>query len=296
MPPCDEKYHLWTDILFRVSILVLMDAALRQIIHNKNIHSISQFQSLFWWMSPCDPTTAVDVGSGVILFQSLFWWMPPCDNTSANETNWVQSVSILVLMDAALRHVWSPYWSLVSSKPFQSLFWWMPPCDLTGTVYRQYSFDCFNPCFDGCRPATSKHRIWFFSVFQFQSLFWWMPPCDSYIMNTPHHINPVSILVLMDAALRRDLGKTLAHSDDSFNPCFDGCRPATTPYEQKEDYQVAFQSLFWWMPPCDWAWSGGTVQCWTVSILVLMDAALRHHAPAARFRHTLVSCQLSIVG
>ena len=42
----------------------------------------------------------------------------------------------------------------------------------------------------------------------------------------------VSILVLMDAALR--LIKTCLEwkRDMSFNPCFDGCRPATSHYIQ----------------------------------------------------------------
>jgi len=37
----------------------------------------------------------------------------------------------------------------------------------------------------------------------------------------------VSILVLVDAALRQDHIFTLSASHKGFNPCFSGCRPAT---------------------------------------------------------------------
>ena len=37
----------------------------------------------------------------------------------------------------------------------------------------------------------------------------------------------VSILVLMDAALRRRCLTRMSKQWKSFNPCFDGCRPAT---------------------------------------------------------------------
>ena len=64
----------------------------------------------------------------------------------------------------------------------------------------------------------------------------------------------VSILVLMDAALRRSPYQKRDYYQDSFNPCFDGCRPAT----------VQLRSLH--------------IQQGWVSILVLMDAALRLNA------------------
>ena len=63
----------------------------------------------------------------------------------------------------------------------------------------------------------------------------------------------VSILVLMDAALRQKDRCKAETLDCCFNPCFDGCRPAT-PLRG----EVRQSSL-------------------TVSILVLMDAALRPH-------------------
>ena len=61
----------------------------------------------------------------------------------------------------------------------------------------------------------------------------------------------VSILVLMDAALRQTPSGGYHAYFESFNPCFDGCRPAT----QFELFVSRVVNI--------------------VSILVLMDAALR---------------------
>ena len=55
----------------------------------------------------------------------------------------------------------------------------------------------------------------------------------------------------MDAALRRDTSRTRADRSFRFNPCFDGCRPAT-----RQLIEERLEEL-------------------KVSILVLMDAALR---------------------
>ena len=125
--------------------------------------------------------------------------MPPCDVTvqRAQEIGLCQPVSILVLMDAALRHVT------------------ISDCAAT--------YSGFNPCFNGCRPATAWYRIR-------QVLF-----------------QDVSILVLMDAALRLSGSLALPPSIQSFNPCFNGCRPATS-YSRlllpTVRAQSRFQSLF----------------------------------------------------
>ena len=67
--------------------------------------------------------------------------------------------------------------------------------------------------------------------------------------NLHHHF--VSILVLVDAALRHCSGSNTVTGDIGFNPCFSGCRPATT---------------LWGVCGCEDNY---------VSILVLVDAALR---------------------
>ena len=70
------------------------------------------------------------------------------------------------------------------------------------------------------------------------------------LLNQGHTL--VSILVLVDAALRHCLNGHVEKIARSFNPCFSGCRPATR------------LSL-----------ARGVRSC-RVSILVLVDAALRH--------------------
>ena len=60
----------------------------------------------------------------------------------------------------------------------------------------------------------------------------------------PNTIVYVSILVLVDAALRREGTANILEDVDSFNPCFDGCRPATHSLTQIRNHNVVFQSLF----------------------------------------------------
>ena len=79
----------------------------------------------------------------------------------------------------------------------------------------------FNPCFDGCRPATSMLEMSRYTVIS------------------------VSILVLMDAALRLVIFDRSPSMDYSFNPCFDGCRPATlSNWKSMTCVPALFQSLF----------------------------------------------------
>ena len=78
-----------------------------------------------------------------------------------------------------------------------------------------------------------------------------MPPCDSLhsfdIIQSPF----VSILVLVDAALRLHINVIRETVFIGFNPCFSGCRPATIIHTISH-YPIHL-----------------------VSILVLVDAALR---------------------
>ena len=77
-----------------------------------------------------------------------------------------------------------------------------------------------------------------------------MPPCDPDRVYIRKGNDFVSILVLMDAALRLFGDPSFPRRDLGFNPCFDGCRPATV-------FRISPASFV------------------HVSILVLMDAALR---------------------
>ena len=117
----------------------------------------------------------------------------------------------------------------------------MPPCD-TFLFSKSLAFiNGFNPCFDGCRPATRVAAV-----------------------PTPHR--------------------------SSFNPCFDGCRPATSLNTSFPDFAISVSILvlmdaalrhpdhvcvLWFLP--------------IVSILVLMDAALRHNDGGTRHQRQRVS-------
>jgi len=154
------------------------------------------FQSLFWWMSlwkppynlrveggelsfnPCfggcrsERVVLLARGRSLLVFQSLFWWMSLW-KASCLRGRWTQHhVSILVLVDVALKGQNSgdadPDWSR-----FQSLFWWM---SLWKTVaeWLPIAGSSFNPCFGGCRSESWISKPTSLTVFLFQSLFWWM--------------------------------------------------------------------------------------------------------------------------
>ena len=81
--------------------------------------------------------------------------MPPCDTFTDAALIELKSVSILVLVDAALR--------LVVVKVTAVRVWGFNPCfsGCRPATYEDNSwsivtFSCFNPCFSGCRPATSR--------------------------------------------------------------------------------------------------------------------------------------------
>ena len=105
----------------------------------------------------------------------------------------------------------------------------MPPCDDVFVPGVECVVTRFNPCFSGCRPAT-------FDVVVEDSQ------------------DGVSILVLVDAALRRIEHWGLVDPLVGFNPCFSGCRPATISTHPTSSVSIP------------------------VSILVLVDAALRQYS------------------
>ena len=156
----------------------------------------------------------------------------------------------------------------------------MPPCDL---FPRRTKINCgfsFNPCFSGCRPATIFNDLYFGTYYRFNPCFSGCRPATYRAVHLRGRRHDVSILVLMDAALRHWICFILYSVLRSFNPCFSGCRPATPqirrqpthirivsilvlvdaalrhdveamPYGNPGYDFIWFQSLFWWMPPCD---------------------------------------------
>ena len=111
----------------------------------------------------------------------------------------------------------------------------------------------FNPCFSGCRPATGTRN--------------------------DHQLDtiPVSILVLVDAALRLRRGHFWQRLKKSFNPCFSGCRPATRDAKRRNDTRIYVSILVLVDAALRPACKDGVCKIITkpVSILVLVDAALR---------------------
>jgi len=107
---------------------------------------------------------------------------------------------------------------------FQSLFWWMSLWKgLVSSVFLSNLLG-FNPCFGGCRSEsygfigyTNKYR-------KFQSLFWWMSLWKRERAERNRRKNRVSILVLVDVALKGGSRQRWQNGVTSFNPCFGGCR------------------------------------------------------------------------
>ena len=94
-------------------------------------------------------------------------------------------VSILVLVDAALRHSGR---SMGSSRELVSILVLVDAALRPGfKMDSSYTNRCFNPCFSGCRPATG------------------------YYTDSNNRLQLVSILVLVDAALRQHLNSRRQH-------------------------------------------------------------------------------------
>ncbi len=94
-----------SDLHVRVSILVLVDEALRHVITLEALKALGAFQSLFWWMRRFDDRPANVSVIGPDGFQSLFWWMRRFDPAGPRDLGSAPDVSILVLVDEALRPV-----------------------------------------------------------------------------------------------------------------------------------------------------------------------------------------------
>ena len=219
-------------------------------------------------------------------FQSLFWWISLLGDGKGFRPAAAGSVSILVLVDLAPRHPSGP----LKAPPrlmFQSLFWWIsllgPRPDPQGplrsrgvsilvlvdlaprrpsrVLLLQGIVHGFNPCFGGSRSSACPRCLATGQGQEFQSLFWWISLLGAVRLGVslpPHRVElQVSILVLVDLAPRA--------------PCADRCTQSSR-----------FQSLFWWISLLGEdpdSVRGGRRQ--PVSILVLVDLAPRLAVEAA---------------
>jgi len=105
----------------------------------------------------------------------------------------------------------------------------------------------FNPCSLGCCSESQRYARSPPAGTQFQSLFSWMLLWKS----TPHILNAlypiVSILVLLDVALKDLSEMQIPVLPKGFNPCSLGCcSESLSPVKETNDYPM-FQSLFSWM-------------------------------------------------
>ena len=102
---------------------------------------------------------------------------------------------------------------------------------------------CFNPCFSGCRPAIKDIAENTIPSSSFNPCF---SGCRPAIVLIVSFIRPVfvSILVLVDVALRLEPVEIEKYERKSFNPCFSGCRPAIVCASDSKANCWEFQSLF----------------------------------------------------
>ena len=133
----------------------------------------------------------------------------------------------------------------------------MPPCDPTIVVFADTQLS-FNPCFDGCRPATAGYPAYIFQRWSFNPCFDGCRPATTTTRYIDVWCGVVSILVLMDAALRPRLAYFRPLLSTCFNPCFDGCRPATCASFEEMNNMNSFN-------PCFDGCRPATVSCVSIS-------------------------------
>ena len=159
------------------------------------------------------------------MFQSLFWWILLWKQTKDPAYFISVRVSILILMDIALKdlHCWC---LLFLHSRFQSLFWWILLWKRWKTAFflrdpivsililmdialKEYSkksniffIFCFNPYSDGYCSESNLTLIIRFRLGKFQSLFWWILLWKNHVFINSVLCFRVSILILMDIALK----------------------------------------------------------------------------------------------
>ncbi len=97
-----EPLGQYRQILQRVSILVLLDVALKENLYRFIVRINTKFQSLFSWMLLWKKVLSA-VTFYWWLFQSLFSWMLLWKPKNRLRKSAITSVSILVLLDVALK-------------------------------------------------------------------------------------------------------------------------------------------------------------------------------------------------
>ena len=100
-----------------------MDFALKPCQTNVDYCCCEKFQSLFWWILLLNRFILLIAGRR-FGFQSLFWWILLLNISRALLDGFSTAVSILVLVDFALKRVIRTGFNTCPCL-FQSLFWWI---------------------------------------------------------------------------------------------------------------------------------------------------------------------------
>ena len=172
-------------------------------------------------------------------FQSLFSWMSLWKPPEVRGDGMGDVVSILVLVDVALKGCWNMLYILSDGR--------------------------FNPFFRGCRSESILHQSPYERRLRFNPCF---RGCRS-----ERHTFLYRILLLYR----------------SFNPCFRGCRSERITYPFMKNQITEFQSLFSWMSLWKDCCRDEIPACFSVSILVLVDVALKESYNNPVFRMEWVS-------
>ncbi len=196
----------------KVSILVLLDVALKVVWATDIGLTLLKFQSLFSWMLLWKIYTAFENNKPLLLFQSLFSWMLLWKYICFCVLTSRYGVSILVLLDVALKEHTVPAIRGKFSR-FQSLFSWMLLWKYTESGNPIVDLFSFNPCSLGCCSERVLHLFLGDLSAKFQSLFSWMllwKPCRVWMADDRYN---VSILVLLDVALKAERSGLLKRFD-----------------------------------------------------------------------------------
>jgi len=233
-----------------VSILVLLDVALKGEVVIA-LGTLAEFQSLFSWML----LWKVDRAPGESCED---WCFNPCSLGCCSERP----------RSPICRH---------RTPQFQSLFSWMLLWKIEGTPDHPIYIIGFNPCSLGCCSESAAILI------SGASSSMSFNPCSLGCCSespggsrVPPVQEEVSILVLLDVALKAEvLGSVWFNSVHSFNPCSLGCCSESFSIETFGGDVLLFQSLFSWMLLWKTCRKKNRVNYCTVSILVLLDVALK---------------------
>ena len=137
--PLDDVQLMFQSLFWWILLLNLTGLTRKRVLE-------FMFQSLFWWILLLNMVCSYESREGKE-FQSLFWWILLLNREMKDEPALMGYVSILVLVDFALKPPSET--SSESISKFQSLFWWILLLNSLRLKSYPALLRCFNPCFGG---------------------------------------------------------------------------------------------------------------------------------------------------